>query len=192
MDSKDLKTDSNSDKGGVKRKKKKEDDKSKWILRLIILILLVLLAFITLRSCQFNIQPSKQPELPRPGVGVVQDGDLPSMSKNGIEDYLKKKQDASRFTMKAVSEATIKQGSKTLNLLVSNPEVNSIDCYVEILYKNEVIYTSPIMKPKQFIKTAELNKELPLGKNTVIVRYYGVYQGNIISVSEVQIYATCK
>jgi hypothetical protein len=163
--------------------------KRKWFVVAIILLLLLLL-------CWWKLIPDKKVEdvkpVERPGIVEVLDGDLPTMSDEAIKEYLKKKQDASMFTIQVNSEASFKEGSKTLSLLVANPEKNTADCFVELLYNGEVILTTPTLKPKQFIQTAELSKALPSGNNKVIVRYNVVYKGSTIGVVEAEITATSK
>ncbi|MEF3302513.1 hypothetical protein [Paenibacillus sp. GYB003] len=156
-------------------------------------ILMITVLFILLRSCQHDSDPEdKKKPVPLPGGGEVLDGDLPHMSDEAIRDYLIQKQDASMFTVTVNSEASIQKGSKTLQLMVANPKRNSLECYVEVIHDGETLYTSPLMKPKQYIQKAELSKPLEGGKNKLIVRYNIVHQGEIVGVQETEIMAVTK
>lgn len=171
-----------------------DQSKSKKKMRISLIVGVVVLIAILLmiiRSCSSDpVAPVERNDpIARPGIGEVLDGDLPNMSDEQIRAYLKKVQDASSFTTHVDSAGTIESGSRTLNLLVLNPEDNSIDCYIEILYEGEVIYTSPILKPKQFLKTIELSRELPEGATKLILRYNGIFEGRIVNATEVDIQA---
>ncbi|WP_218032399.1 hypothetical protein [Paenibacillus humicus] len=168
--------------------KSKKKTRISLIIGVVILIAILLMIF---RSCSSDpIAPADRNDpVARPGVGEVLDGELPNMSDEQIREYLKKIQDASRFKTQVSSAGTIKSGSRTLNLLVQNHEDNSIDCYIEVFYEGEVIYTSPILKPKQFIKTIELSRELPEGATKLILRYNGIFEDRIVNATDVDIQA---
>jgi hypothetical protein len=176
------------------RNPKGTDKKTKRNIVIGIAVGVIVLLFLLLRSGSTDpVNPiDRETPIPRPGVGVVLDGDLPNMSDEQIREHLKQKQDASLFTVAVNAEATLEKGSKILNLMVANPEKNSINCYFEIVDKEEVIYTSPIMKPKQYIQTAKLSKVLLEDTKKLIVRYNVVYQDNIIGVVEAEIQVVSK
>ena len=176
----------------VAEKSKDEKEKRKrrilfWIFVAIILALL----FILLNRSSDPANPVEDAK-PRPGIGQVIDGDLPNMTDEQIKDALKKNQDASMFTLAVDSQSTYEKGSKILYLMVGNSDKNSLDCFFEIIDNGEVIYTSPQMKPKQYIKTAELSRELTEGTNKLIVRYYVSYQDTIIGNPEAKVYVVTK
>ncbi|BFH67334.1 hypothetical protein J27TS7_15890 [Paenibacillus dendritiformis] len=178
----------NSDQDQSKSKKKTR------ISLIVGVVVLIAILLMIIRSCSSDpVAPVERNDpIARPGVGEVLDGDLPNMSDEQIREYLKKKQDASLFTTAVNAEATFETGSNVLNLMVANPEKNSVDCYFEIVDAGEVIYTSPLLKPKQYIQSAELSKVLSEDVNKLIVRYNEVYQDNIIGVVEVAIQAVNK
>jgi hypothetical protein len=148
----------------------------------IIFILLMAIALFGLFVTTL-VDPNNDKHIPS---GSVIYGDLPSMSKQEILDMLKKKQDASKFTIQVNSEATFKSGSSTLSLLAANPAVNSVDCYLEILNGDQLLYTSPYLKPRQYIKTAKLSVT-PKNKEKLIVRYNLVFNGQNVGVVEAEI-----
>lgn len=165
--------------------------RNRWFIFGVVIVVALILFLI--RSCGHDSDPDdKSNPRPLPGGGEVLDGDLPSMSDDAIRAYLKEKQDASMFTVTVNSEATLRKGSKTLQLLVANPERNSLECYVEVVHDGETLYTSPLMKPKQYIQKAELSKPLVGDKNKLIVRYTIVHQGEIVGVQETEITAVTQ
>src|SRR5690606_23949920 len=125
----------------VKRKSRKKWNIAIGVLVLVIILLLLIQNFLSVPEGSNQ----KTDPIARPGIGEVMEGDLPNMSDEQLREYLKNKQDASLFTVAVNAEATFEKGSTILNLMVANVEKNIVDCYFEILDKDEVIYTSPIM-----------------------------------------------
>lgn len=136
-------------------------------------------------------EPAEESPIAKPGQGTIVEGEIPNMSNEEIKQYLKQKQDATMFTIQVNSESYIEKGSTKLELAVANPEKNSLDAYIEIVDDDEVLFTSPIMNPNQYLETAELSRTIEEDKS-IIVRYNVVYEGNIVGVVEAEINVKVK
>ena len=99
----------------------------------------------------------------------VKEGTFPK--NQDLHDFLKEKQDASKFTTNIIPYATYNPETNILNLKVANPERNSIDCLIRIKIGDDIYYESPLLKPNQYLDEIEPDKPLPADQSKMYVMY---------------------
>lgn len=170
--------------------KKTDYDRTKVKLVLIscVICIVIIIFLLVLRGCCQDKKSSTQYN----SSDIVLNGSIPSLSREELLNQLQKKQDASMFTVQVVSGGTIETNGKTLKLTVANPGSNQYSCIVDILYKNEILYTSPILPPQSYIEQEKLNNPLPNGEHKLTVRYHVLDGDEEIGITDVEVLVNCN
>ena len=160
------------------------------LIGLSILIILLLLLF---KGCQAS-EDNSGPTIPTANIttDVIQ-GDIPELTDTELDALMQSQTDDSMFTVQAVSAGTIQAGSTQLQLTVANPQNNIHACRFDLLINGENLYTSPILQPRTYIQSMELNRPLDPGEYAAIVRYSILSDsGDVTGVTEVEVTVICK
>lgn len=100
----------------------------------------------------------------------VKEGTFPTDDEQLLE-FLKEKQDASKFTTNILPEAVYSSRYNILHVKIANPEKNAINCFIKVEVNDECYYTSGLIKPNQYIDNIKLDKPLPEGTDAIYVSY---------------------
>lgn len=135
------------------------------ILILIILLLLVagcfVVRFVFLGG---NNEPAPM-NIPEAN-GEVFDGALPTDDPQAILDELQRKVDENQFAFRINSHVVFPADCKNGNIRVENPSRNHYDMTVQLVLDDtgEVLYTSPVIHPDQYIEKIDLAQTLKPGE----------------------------
>lgn len=118
--------------------------------------------------------------------GVVQEGSLPFDDPDKVKELLQQQVDESMLAIKINSTPYFESASVEGLLGIENPKNNKYDFQVEILLDatSEVIYTSPLVKPGQYILHGKLDKILDKGTYAATAIFYA-YDEQGINVGKV-------
>lgn len=96
---------------------------------------------------------------------IVKEGIIPGYTKEQIEQILQRKADESTFSFEINSRPVFKNGKSEGNIRIANPPFNKypIEFIITLDSTNQVIFTSPKLKPNNYIEKAKLDKELKAG-----------------------------
>lgn len=96
---------------------------------------------------------------------IVKEGIIPGYTKEQIEQILQRKADESTFSFEINSRPVFKNGKSEGNIRIANPPFNKypIEFIITLNSTNQVIFTSPKLKPNNYIEKAKLDKELKAG-----------------------------
>lgn len=96
---------------------------------------------------------------------VVKEGIIPGYTKEQIEQILQRKADESTFSFEINSRPVFKNGKSEGNIRIANPPFSKypIEFIITLDSNNQVIFTSPKLKPNNYIEKAKLDKELKAG-----------------------------
>lgn len=140
-------------------------DKKNHQIKKIVLLVLIVLVIILLSKC-IGLEVFRQPK---------EDTDIKvgtfTVNNTDLREFLKEKQDASRFTTNIIPNAVYDVKTNKLSLKVANPDRNKISCVIRVMYNNEYYYTSSLMEPNSYIDCVELDKPLPLECDNLYVSY---------------------
>lgn len=159
----------------------------------IALMIIVLVLVMCLRGCTTNKRLNAVSGSNNTETSGVMEGDLPSMSREEIQQQLQAKTDKSMFTVQASSMGEVMEGSKTLNLTVANPGNNNKNCRFDVIMGNDTLYQSPVLQPKSYMRTEEMVKTIPSGNHDAVVRYH-IFNDNcqVTGVADVEVMIQCK
>lgn len=96
---------------------------------------------------------------------VVKEGIIPGYTKEQIEQILQRKADESTFSFEINSRPVFKNSKSEGNIRIANPPFSKypIEFIITLDSTKEVIFTSPKLKPNNYIEKAKLDKELKAG-----------------------------
>jgi len=154
---------------------REEREKGTFIVSLIIILVTTIMLCI-LWTLQAPISNSIISGDIFPGGGSAENGHLPNMTKEEIQQQMQREADISKFSFKINSRPVFNSGSDAGTLRIENPNHNLYPFVVKIFLDEtgEELYNSGGILPNQHISTAKLSVDLPKGhhKATAYIRAY--------------------
>lgn len=119
--------------------------------------------------------------------GEVFDGMLPTDNPDEILAALQEKVDENQFAFRINANPRFTADCKSGNLRIENPARNIYCMQVELILDStgEVIYSSPLIKPNQYIEYIGLSQKLPSGDHAATVRFIAIHPDTDAYMGEV-------
>jgi hypothetical protein len=173
------------------RSKKYLTKDSKW--REIVIILLAALLLISLSLLVVNKYIFVNGDIAEPqfiipeASGEVFDGMLPTDNPDEVLALLQEKVDENQFAFRVNANPYFNADCKSGNLRLENPARNIYCMQVELILDKtgEILYSSPLIKPNQYIEYIGLSQKLASGDHIATVRFIAVHPDTDAYMGEV-------
>lgn len=108
--------------------------------------------------------------------GEVFDGSLPSDNLDEVLALLQEKVNEGQFAFRINANPCFSADCKSGNLRIENPARNIYCMQAELILDEtgEVLYSSPLIKPNQYIEYVPLSRQLPIGDYPATVRFVAI------------------
>ena len=135
----------------VVENKKPEEKKNNSLIHILLGAILVVLLLLLLTQCQGKEEEGTQP--PQGNDSAIIDGELELMGYEEIKAGLQSKVDESYMNLKINLNPVFEGLNGKGNLMIQNSKSNMSNIQVSIYLEetNQLIYTSPVLKPNQSI-----------------------------------------
>lgn len=151
--------------------------------REIIIILLALLLLVSLSRLIVNKYilvngSAVGPQFIIPEAnGEVFDGMLPTDDPGAVLALLQEKVDEGQFAFRINANPYFAADCESGNLRIENPARNIYCMQVELILDEtgEILYSSPLIKPNQYVEYVGLSRQLPSGDYSATVRFVAIH-----------------
>lgn len=119
--------------------------------------------------------------------GEVFDGALPVDNPDEILAMLQEKVDENQFAFRINANPYFEADCRNGNLRIENPARNRYCMQAELILDEtgEILYTSPLIKPNQYIEYVALARQLPSGNHAATVRFVAIHPDSNAYMGEV-------
>lgn len=109
--------------------------------------------------------------------GEVFDGSLPSDNPDEVLALLQEKVNEGQFAFRINANPYFSADCKSGNLRIENPARNIYCMKAELILDEtgEILYSSPLIKPNQYIEYIPLSRQLSIGDYPATVRFVAIH-----------------
>jgi len=173
------------------KEKKGSTKANKWreiIIILLAALLLISLSLLVVNKYIFVNGSIAEPQFIIPEAsGEVFDGMLPTDNPDEVLALLQEKVDENQFAFRINANPVFTADCKNGNLRIENPARNIYSMQVELILDEtgEILYSSPLIKPNQYIEYIGLSQKLASGDHTATVRFIAIHPDTDAYMGEV-------
>jgi hypothetical protein len=112
---------------------------------------------------------------------------LPADNPDEVLEMLQEKVDENQFAFRINANPVFPADCKSGNLRIENPARNIYCMQVELILDEtgEILYSSPLIKPNQYIEYIGLARQLPGGDHAATVRFIAIHPDTDAYMGEV-------
>jgi hypothetical protein len=151
-------------------------------------LLLISLSLLVVNKYIFVNGGISEPQIVIPEAnGEVFDGMLPTDNPDEILDLLQKKVDENQFAFRINANPIFTADCKSGNLRIENPARNIYSMQVELILDEtgEVLYSSPLIQPNQYVEYVGLSQQLESGEHPATARFIAIHPDTDAYMGEV-------
>jgi hypothetical protein len=171
--------------------KRKATDGNRWreiVIVVLAVLLLIFLALLVTNKYLFVSGSAMEPQFVIPEAnGEVFDGMLPTDNPDEVLAFLQEKVDENQFAFRINANPVFNADCKSGNLRVENPARNIYCMQIELILDEtgEILYSSPLIKPNQYIEYVGLSRQLTPGEYAATVRFVAIHPDTDAYMGEV-------
>lgn len=161
----------------ISRKSEKGNRRREIVIAVLVVLLLISFSLLVINKYIFVIGGVVQPNFIIPEAdGEVFDGMLPVDNPNEILNLLQEKVDENQFAFRINANPVFAANCKSGNLRIENPVRNIYNMQVELVLDEtgEILYSSPLIKPNQYIEYVGLARQLNSGSHAATARFIAI------------------
>lgn len=158
------------------------------VIAVLVILLLISLSILTVNKYIFVNGSMMQPKFIIPEAnGEVFDGMLPHDNPDEVLKLLQEKVDENQFAFRINANPVFSNDCKSGNLRIENPVRNIHNMQVELILDRtgEILYSSPLIKPNQYIEYVGLNQQLSTGDHAATARFIAIHSDSNAYIGEV-------
>ena len=171
--------------------KKNAAKENRWreiVIIALAVLLLISLALLVVNKYFIVTGSALEPQFIIPEAnGEVFDGMLPADNPDEVLRMLQEKVDENQFAFRINANPVFTADCKSGNLRIENPARNIYCMQVELILDEtgEILYSSPLIRPNQYVEYIGLSQKLANGKHAATVRFIAIHPDTDAYMGEV-------
>ena len=173
------------------KNRKHFSESNRWreiVIVVLAVLLLISLSLLVINKYIFINGGIVEPQLIIPEAnGQVFDGMLPTDNPDEVLRLLQEKVDENQFAFRINANPVFTSDCKSGNLRIENPARNIYCMQAELILDEtgEILYSSPLIKPNQYIEHVGLVRQLNSGDHAATVRFIAIHPDTDAYMGEV-------